>query len=211
MTMTHPSHQLNPNTFSDIRLRDIILNKEVGLDEWISNEITRLRNNSHPRHCVDFAQLTDYTSAPAGFQLLMVHYSGDNRPRREINDNTIVGNAAKENPKLAFVSRAILELMKYCSRSKSVGVAPKALLVEFRKIHLQVRRGQTIDPCEINKRLSSILFDKVKLTNDLIQYWKILCQWVTCAPLIDHGMKWVHHSLSAFVHANKVFMEDSIV
>lgn len=53
-----------------MRLNDLITGTVVTMDEWVQNEIYRLRNNIKPRHFKDYSELVYMFEDPSRFQAL---------------------------------------------------------------------------------------------------------------------------------------------
>ncbi|KAI9470683.1 MAG: hypothetical protein EXX96DRAFT_365830 [Benjaminiella poitrasii] len=165
-----------------IKLNDLITGTVVTMDEWIQNEIYRLKNNVKPRHCQNYSELADMLQEdPCRFQ----------------------HNEQAVTPPPAWLCQVFIELMRYCVQEHSALHAPRLLLAEFDQLRIDVNLGKPIDLRQVRERLWSILFGQVQLTEHLVKVWKLMCEWVTQPSLHNHQLasRWLDLSLRAYLIA----------
>jgi hypothetical protein len=257
----------------EIKLNDMIDGTVKTMDEWIKNELYRIRNNIKPRHFDDYCQLVDMVNEdmirykaqcepppsmalPPRFVPFALYnededveekYMGEdgcdtedededsNDDEQEDTDedeetcinqqeqyitksnNSIIPNHSNINHKQqtiqpTWLCRAFIEIMRYCSVTKN-NQAPKLLLIEFDKLRQDIKLGKRVNVIEFRESLQKILFGKIQMTENLVKFWRLMCDWVTGPHLNsqEHALEWVNVSLNVYIAAQRLFITEVVM
>ncbi|KAI8885385.1 hypothetical protein K501DRAFT_284346 [Backusella circina FSU 941] len=214
----------------EIQLKDHILGIAVGLTEWIQRELTRLQKNELPRHCQSYETLIEVIDDPTRFQMSdsitnSNHNCCSDCEDDEISDNENRGSCGSLSPKKSdkninsetqnkyksmspppiWLCRVFVDLIRYCNRGSTTihtTSAPRLLLNEFEKLRNDKRSGKAIDVQLFKKKLLTILFGKIQLTQYLVKSWKAMCEWVSNYQIDD--IEWLELSQNAYFIAQRL-------
>lgn len=196
-----------------MKLNDLINGTVVTLDEWVQNEIYRLRNNVEPRHFKDYSELVYMFEDPSRFQVLNIKPPAPPPPELifsvptddDDDDEDILEEPTMDQsiPPL-WLCKAFIELMRYCDKLPSGTInGPKTLLLAFEEIQHNIHSGKVINVNQFREQLSTVLFGSIQLTEHLVTVWKSICEWVTKPPIHNHhtALRWLDLTMSAYITA----------
>ncbi|KAI8357359.1 hypothetical protein EDC96DRAFT_446099, partial [Choanephora cucurbitarum] len=205
---------------SMMKLNDLVSGKVVTMNEWLCNEIYRLKNNLRPRHFESYGELVEMIQEdPGRFQVC-----NTSLPQLTVNTlspkpivNTTVSTELfysekdqREDEELVWLCKAFIDIMEYCDKTNHITYSnqPELLMKEFEELRLIVKLGNSIDVNKFRERLCGILFGKIEMTENLVHTWRMICEWVTRPPVNNHqnAVKWVNLTLGAYIAAQRYYI-----
>lgn len=211
-----------------MKLNDLINGTVVTMDEWVQNEIYRLRNNVEPRHFKDYSELVYMFEDPSRFQVLNMRplnpppppppelifssvQTDDDDDDEDLLEMEQVHTQENHNTNIPsipplWLCKAFIELIRYCDKLPSGTMnEPKKLLLAFEELQYNIHSGKVIHVNQFREQLSTILFGKIQLTEHLVTVWKSICEWVTKPPIHNHhtALRWIDLTMSAYMTAQK--------
>ncbi|KAI8144474.1 hypothetical protein BJV82DRAFT_69138 [Fennellomyces sp. T-0311] len=202
---------------SELQLQDVTRGDSVSPQEWIARELGRIRGDVRPRHCPAYEQLLEVIDIVSrhleqgNVQYQQQVYDTTERDRLVAKQLLLLQQKQSDHEdKLKFddLVNAFVDVVQYSERHVLINACTsEPHPVKLVRVLEDIRNRRDQDGGRIGDRewaqrqLFLILFGKVQMTSQLVQTWKVICEWAKQLVYTGDWHGWMEFGLDAFIKA----------